>query len=230
MGSSLSLGNVKRGVTAGTAKPNGGGTFVHGFNSVSNTAGSVALYTNQASFIPTAKGGSIRAAICRGPSASPSGCSPFIFIGAQGTSVSDNAYMLGLSDNDPSALVLRKGLISAGIVDGEVGDSGILAKSSDSFAEGTWLHVRLDMIVNPSGDVVLRAYTNDLGVNVVTSPLWDAVEGLDAADEGAAFIDDVLGINSGSAPYSGGYMGFGFQVNGLSRRSFFDQIVCTRQT
>ncbi len=229
MGSSLNNSNVRKGVTAGQTPPNGGGSFVHGFNSVSATAGAVALYTNQGSFIPAAKGGSVRAAIRRGPSGSPSGCSPFIFIGAQGTSVSDNAYMLGLSDSNPSSLVLRKGLISAGIVDGEVGDSGILAKSVDSFTEGTWVHVRLDMIVNPSGDVVLRVYQNDLDVNAVTAPLWALVDGMDAETNNAAFIDDSLGINSGSLPYASGYMGFGFQVDGLARRSFFDHIECIRQ-
>lgn len=229
LGSSLSLGNVKRGVTAGSTKPNGGGTYVYGFNSVSATAGAVGLYTNQANFIPTAKGGSLRAAIMRGPSASPTGFSPFLFIGGQGTSVSDNAYMLGLSDAAPTSLVLRKGSIAQGIVDGETGDEGILAKSTGTYDEGTWYHFRLDMIVNPSGDVVLRVYQNNLGANAVTAPVWAAVDGLDGATDGAAFVDDSLGVNSGSLPFATGYMGFGFQVEGLSRRSYFDHIEALRQ-
>lgn len=229
LGSSLAIGNVRRGVTAGATKPNGGGTYVYGFNSVAAVTGTVGLYTNQANFIPTAKGGSIRAAIRRGPSASPTGFSPFLFIGAQGTSVSDNAYMLGLSDAAPSALVLRKGAISEGIVDGDLGDEGILAKSTGAFDEGDWLHFRLDMIVNPSGDVVLRVYQNDLTANTVAAPVWAAVDGLDAEDEGAAFIDDALGVNSGSLPFATGYVGFGFQLDGLSRRSYFDHIECYRQ-
>ena len=230
MGGSLTSGNVKRGVTAGVDKPSGGGNYVYGFNSVNASPGSVALYTSQASFVPTAKGGSVRAAVRRGPSASPSGCSCYVFIGAQGASTADNGYMLGLSDSDPSALMLRKGLISAGIVDGDIGDSGILAKSTATWAEGTWLHIRLDQIVNPSGDVVLRVYMNDLDVNAVNSPLWEAVEGLTAAAEGAAFIDDSLGINSGSSPFAAGYIGYGFQVSGLSRRAFIDHVAISRQT
>lgn len=229
LGSSVSIGNVRRGVTAGSTKPNGGGTYVYGFNSVAAVAGTVGLYTNQANFIPTAEGGSIRAAVMRGPSASPTGFSPFLFIGGQGTSISDNAYMLGLSDASPSTLVLRKGALSEGIVDGELGDDGILAKSTDTFDEGTWYHFRFDMIVNPSGDVVLRVYQNDLGANAVTAPVWALVDGLDAEDENAAFIDDALGVNSGSLPYSSGYMGYGFQVDGLSRRSYFDHVECLRQ-
>lgn len=230
LGSSLNNSNVRRGVTAGTDKPAGGGTYVHAFNSATATAGVVAFHANQGSFIPAAKGGSVRAAIKRGPSSSPSGCSIFLFIGAQGNSVSDSAYMLGLSDSDPSALVLRKGLISAGIVDGEVGDSGILAKSVDTFTEDTWCHVRLDMIVNPSGDVVLRVYKSDLDSNDVTAPLWAVVDGLSAEIDNTAFIDDALGINSGSLPFSSGYMGFGFQVDGIARRAFIDHIECIRQT
>lgn len=229
LGSSLNISNVRRGVTAGTTPPSGGGTFVYGFNSASATAGTVGLYTNQANFIPTAKGGSIRAAIRRGTSASPTGFSPFLFIGLQGASVSDNAYMLGLSDAAPSTLVLRKGALSEGIVDGEVGDSGILAQSTDTFDEGTWYHFRLDMIVNPSGDVILRVYQNILADNAVTAPVWAALDGLDAETDGAAFIDDALGVNSGSVPFAAGYMGFGFQVDGLSRRSYFDHIESYRQ-
>lgn len=229
LGSSVALGNVRRGVTAGTTPPSGGGTYVYGFNSVAAVTGTVGLYTNQANFIPTAKGGSIRAAVRRGTSASPTGFSPFLYVGLQGTSISDNGYMLGLSDAAPANLVLRKGALSEGIVDGETGDEGILAKSTDTFDEGTWYHLRLDMIVNPSGDVILRVYQNDLTANAVSAPVWAAVDGMDAETDGAAFVDDALGVNSGSLPFATGYMGYGFQVDGLSRRSYFDHIECLRQ-
>lgn len=219
----LSGGVVRRGVTSGITKPNGGGTYVFGFNSVSATSGTVALYTAQANFIPTAKGGSITAAIRRGTSASPTGSSCYIFIGAQGTNVSDNAYMLGLSDNQPSSIVLRKGALSSGIVDGEEGDEGILRVAADTVSDGTWVHLRLDMIANPSGDVILKVWQNDLDAHTVALPTWEAVPGMDD------YIDDALGVNSGSAPYATGYMGFGFQSAGISRRAYFDHITCARQ-
>ena len=59
--------------------------------------------------------------------------------------------------------------------------------------------------------------------------MWAALDGLDAETDGAAFIDDALGVNSGSVPFAAGYMGFGFQVDGLSRRSYFDHIESYRQ-
>ncbi len=224
MTGSVGTGVTRRGVTSGTVKPNGGGTYVFGFNTVSATAGSVALYTSQGAFVPNGSGGVITAAICRGPSASPTQYSNYLFIGAQGTGLSDNAYMLGLSDNNPSSLVLRKGTIASGIVDGEEGDAGIIRKSADTFTEGTWLHVRLDMIVNPSGDVILKVWQSDLNANAVTSPVWVGVDGMDD------FVDDALGINSLSPPYTSGYMGFGFQHAALSRRAFVDHMTCARQT
>ena len=223
MTGSVGTGITRRGVTSGTVKPAGGGTYVFGFNTVSATAGSVALYTSQGAFVPVASGGIITTAFCRGPSASPTQYSHYVFIGAQGTGLSDNAYMLGLSDNNPSSLVLRKGTIASGLVDGEEGDAGIIRKSADTFTEGTWLHVRLDMIVNPSGDVILKVWQSDLSVNDVDAPVWAGVDGMDD------FVDDALGINSGTAPYVSGYMGFGFQSAALSRRAFFDQITCARQ-
>lgn len=219
----LSAGVVRRGVTAGITKPAGGGNYVFGFNSVAATSGTVALYTSQANFIPAAKGGSITAAIRRGTSASPTGSSCYIFIGGQGTSITDTAYMLGLSDNQPSSIVLRKGTLSSGIVDGEEGDEGILRVAADTVDDGTWVHLRLDMIANPSGDVILKVWQNDLGANDVTSPVWEAVAGMDD------YIDDALGVNSGSAPYTTGYMGIGFQSAGISRRAYFDHITCARQ-
>ena len=219
----LALNVVKRGVTSGTAKPNGGGTYVYGFNSIAATPGSVALYTAQANFIPTDKGASITAAMRRGPSASPAGFSCYVFCGAQGNALGNQAYMLGLSDNNPSSITLRKGILSEGVVDGEEGDTGILRRGTDQVDEGTWIHIRLDMIVNPSGDVILKCWKSDLGANSVSSPSWGLITGMDD------FIDDSLGVNSGSLPFGSGYMGFGFQVNGISRRAYFDHITCSRQ-
>lgn len=219
----LGVGVVDRGVTSGMTPPNGGGSFVYGFNSLATTAGSVGLYTNQANFIPMAKGGSVRGAVKRGASAATTNFSPFLFIGMQGTAVSDLCYMLGLQDTEPYHIVLRKGQMSGGIPEGAPGTLGILRRSTATFSPDTWHHLRLDMVVNVSGDVYLKCFANDLTANAVTAPSWAAIAGMDD------FVDDSLGINSGSAPYTSGRVGFGFVSSDISRRAFVDHLQCLRQ-
>jgi hypothetical protein len=43
------------------------------------------------------------------------------------------------------------------------------------------------------------------------------------------FIDDHLGINSGSQPLTAGRAGFGFAVEDVSRRGFVDHVELMRQ-
>jgi hypothetical protein len=217
--------SVRRGVTTGIARPPNGGKFVYGFNSVVNTSGAVALYANQASFAPiNARGGSVRGAVQRGASGGPLNFAPFLFLGANGLDVtSAHAYLLGLDDDDPHRIVLRKGLITDGLPSTSVGTNGILAAGTESFVNSTWVHLRLDAIVNTNGDVLLQAYRSDLALHPVDNPAWALVPGI------GQFIDDALGINSGSPPLQGGYIGFGFQSKDVSRRAFFDQIEVQRQ-
>lgn len=219
----LDIATVDRGVTAGVARPPGGGSFLFGFNSLTVAKGAVALFANQANFAPMAKGGSVRGCVQRGPGGGPTGFSPFLFLCCQGMSVNDNAYELGLSDDDPHRVVLRKGSIVAGLPASE--GPGVLLRSSESFAQGTWLHLRLDVVVNPNGDVVLSAFQNDLGLHPIgTAPDWQPIGGM------PAFIDDALGINSGSKPLTSGRGGFGFAAADVTRRGFFDQLEVHRQT
>lgn len=220
---SIGTGVVDRGVTAGIARPNGGGDFLYGFNSITNTPGAVGLHTNQTNFTPAAKGGSVRAAFKRGLSGGNTNFSPFLFIGAQGNDISDNAYILGLDDDDPHQIVLRKGAMSSGVPSAAIGSSGVLAKSSASYSNNTWLHLRLDMIVNTNGDVLLQAFASDLDTYAVTAPTWVAVPGIEE------FIDDALQVNSGLAAYTSGYIGFGFQSADVTRRSYIDHVEIFRQ-
>lgn len=222
----LDAGTVDRGVTAGVTPPSGGGSFLFGFNSLAVVEGAVAVKATPAgstNFDPLLKGGSIRAAIKRGSSPGNTGWSPFLFIGAQGNSVNDNAYLLGLEDNDPYRIVLRKASIQSGIPVADSGNS--LRQSSASFlrADDVWHHLRLDMVVNDNGDVVLKCFANDLDAHLVTAPTWAAIAGM------ADFIDDALGIASGSQPYIDGRIGFGCRVEDSQRRSFIDQIECLKQ-
>ncbi len=216
---------VDRGVTTGEARPNGGDSFVFGFNSLVNDPSVVAQYTNQAGFAPTPalKGGSVRLAIKRGVSGGPTEFSGFIFMQLGGTNSEINAYMLGLSDNDPYTIVLAKDKIANGTPDvapnsKTQGGFGVLARSLATFAQDVWLHLRLDTIVNQNGDVLLQVFRNDLNSNPVNAPDWVAEPGLET------FIDDQLGVNTGSQPLTSGRMGFGFESRDISRRIFVDHV------
>lgn len=219
----LDIAAVDRGVTTGIEPPPGGGDFVFAFNSLDAVQGAVALFANLPDFAPMTKGGSIRGCIKRGSGGGPTGFSPFLFLCCQGNSVNDSAYLLGLSDDDPHRVVLRKGSPAVGIPDSE-GQGGLLA-SGESFAQGTWFHLRLDVIVNDNGDIVLHTFQNDLAQHPLdTAPDWTPIPGM------VDFIDDHLGINSGSQPYLSGRAGFGFAVTDVTRRAYFDHLELMRQT
>ncbi len=217
----LPAATVDRGVTAGINRPPGGGTFLFGFNSLALATGAVALFVNLPGFAPMAKGASVRGGLQRGPGGGATGFAPFLFVCGQGTSVNDQAYLLGLSDDDPHRVVLRKGAAAGGV---PPEGPGTLLQSGESFAQGTWLHVRLDAIVNGNGDVVLAAFRNDLALHPLgTPPDWLPIPGM------PPFIDDQLGINSGSQPLTSGRGGFGFAVRDVTRRGFFDHLELARQ-
>lgn len=229
----LAIGALDRGVTTGETPPNGGGSFVFGFNSLVTSQGAAGLFTNQAGFAPTAanKGGSVRGAIKRGPSAGDTNHSPFFFLLCQGVSVNDHAYLLGLSDGEPSKIVLAKLPVVGGLPAAPVaGVGGVLGLSSGTWAKDTWLHLRLDAIVNLNGDVLLQAFASAL-TNPVTSPSWAAIPGL------ANFVDDALGVNSQAAgvasgfwqPFASGRMGLACFTKDISRRGWFDHVECLRQ-
>lgn len=222
-----------RGVTAGIARPNGGGDYVYGFNSQTLDVGAVALHANQPAFAPMPSGGTVRGAIQRGKSGGPQNFAPFLFLALQGQSVSDQAYMLGLGDDDPHHIVLKKGPLNGGLEDfAPVPDSNsILLRSTNAFVEATWLHLRLDAIVQGSGDVLLQVYQSDLTTQTVAAPLWLPVPGMEGpfSPSFLGFVDDSLGINTGSQPLVGGRAGYGFFTADVSRRGFFDQLQVGRQ-
>jgi len=229
LGGGLTAETIRRGITSGIARPNGGGSFIFGFHSAASTLGAVGFYTNQANFAPvdTGYGGSVRGCIQRSMGTS---FSPFLFISLENTAVTDGGYLLGLQDCSPSRIVLRKGSLSGGLPNGvpEVtpGSTGILRQSTATFASGTWVQLRLDVVANISGDAILKVFQSNLTDHACTSPDWEAVAGMDD------FVDDALGVNTGSLPYpiaSGGYMGFAFASNSTGKRGYFDTIECLRQ-
>ncbi len=235
-----SSGTVARGVTAGVTPPNGGGSFVFGFNSLSATPGAVGFTIDGTAnsganerFAPMqtdssiATGGSIRGVLQRGISSEPqTGFAPMLFLHLKSgitttPNVNDVGYLLGLEDSNPARIVLRKGALNGGLtVDTSL---STLRISSAAYNPGTWVHVRLDAIYNQNGDVVLKVYQNDLTTYTVTNPTWVPVPGM------TDFIDDVLTINSGTAPLSGGFCGFSYYSSDLQKRAFVDQVQLLRQ-
>jgi len=230
---SLSSASVVRGVTAGITPPNGGGSFVYGFNSLAAVTGAVGLFTNLANFSPMAKGADITGALMRGTGGGADEHSVFLFLGLGGTAVADEGYLFGLSDSDPAHIVLRKGSLINGLIDDSPGTSGVLARSTETVEIGTWVHLRLEMVVNVSGDVVLNVYKSDLSSYAVTAPSWAAVAGMSGYTGGiaaTAFLDDALGVNSGSSPYTSGRGGYAFRCSDITRRAYVDHITLARQT
>jgi hypothetical protein len=222
LANSLSSGVVRRAPTAGVVTHTGGGTFALGARSIANTAGAWGLYTNQANFAPTPanKGASVRGAIKK-LTGNQTLFAPVLFAQLQAADVNANGYLLGITDGDPGRIALVKGKLVDGLPDAAaLGTLGVLRRSTATFAGNTWLHLRLDVVVNTNGDVVLNCFRN---TGNVTSPTWDPVPGLDQV------IDDVLGANTGSVPYSNGYMGIGARFADTGRTAYWDHIDCRRQ-
>jgi hypothetical protein len=205
---SLNLASVARGVTAGLTPPNGGASHIYGWRALnSGVVGVTANYCSVAGFDPIepGEGGQITGAVMR-QIGDKANMSVFLAIQCQSNDVlTASAYMLGISAGDPGYIMLRKGTLIGGLPDDTPGSSGVLRKSSAQIDLLEWVHLRLDCIVNPSGDVILNCYQNNLAVNPVTTPIWAAIPGM------PSYNDDVLGVNSGSPGITaGGRVGYGF--------------------
>jgi hypothetical protein len=232
----LSSGNVARGVTHGIPRPASTvqNDFIYGFNSQTGQPGGVAGWIVSAgAYNPTAanKGGRITACVQKGASAGNTGFAPMLFIGLQNADLANPAckgYVLGLADADPPHLVLKKGLLNAQLQDVAPvpASNGILARSTNTYNLGVWYHLRLDMVVNINGDVILTVYENNLAEQPLgTPPDWVAVPGM------VPFTDDALMVNTGTAPYTNGRIGFAswFGASQAQRRVYFDAITVDRQ-
>jgi hypothetical protein len=209
---SLAAASLARGVTTGVTAPNGGSNFVFAWRSlVGGTSGAHALRNDVANFnpIPGNNGGFIECALLRGAGSSATGHSVMAFFQAQSDDVAaGEAYLLGLSNGDPGNIVLRKGTIQGGLPESAIGVDGVLRRSSATVAQGEWVHLRLEVNVQPAGDVLLDVYQNDLTTNPVTAPVWVAVDGM------STYTDDALGINTGTPGLqAGGRSGIAYQIS-----------------
>lgn len=205
---SLNSASVARGVTAGLPPPNGGESHIFGWRALnSGVVGVTAFYTNVAGFDPidSGEGGQITGTVLRhiGDKAN---MSAFLAVQCQSNDVlTASGYLLGISAGDPGYIMLRKGSLIGGLPDDTPGNSGVLRKSTAQIDLGEWVHLRLDCIVNPSGDVILNCFWSNLAENPVINPVWEPIPGMDS------YNDDVLGVNSGSPGLTGGgRVGYGF--------------------
>lgn len=217
----LAAATVSRGVSQGFTPPNGGGSFVYGWKSLQATTGVVGLVVNGSDFYPMAEGVRVEAAIQRNGEQQ---ATVMLCQALDSNDVTANGYLIGLTDDEePSHLVVIKGSPSNGL---QEASEGLLLKSTATFAKGTWVHIRMDIIVQPHGDVHIQVAQNaDLATNPVTAPVWTAIDGM---DEG--YIDDALGVNSGSLPYaSGGYAGFAYYTTAIGRYGLIDHVRVARQ-
>lgn len=225
----LSSASVTRGpvTSAVVALPSGNdGSFVFGQHSLTNDPGVVAYYSNEVGFAPLSKCGFIHGGLQKGVSAGGNLFSPFLFICLGGTVSTSLAYMLGLDDSATPRLVLRKGQLSTGIPAAAPGAQGVLRRSTSTYSLGAWLHVRLDAIKQPTGDVLLQVFANNITANGIDTPTWEAIAGL------SDFTDDALGVNSSllgitgtdSLPLVGGRVGWGCRVADVNRNAYFAMV------
>lgn len=214
------------GTTAAFPTPSGGGSRTYSWRAAdASINGAHAVRVDAPNFapIPGNNGGSIRGAIYRADGSSAEDHSVFLFFQLQEDDTSGTAYLLGLSPEVSSHLVLVKGPLSSGIPTSAEKTDGVVRRSTETYGQGTWLHVRLDVVVNPNGDVVLNTWVNDLTANDVTAPTWVAV------DEMSGVIDDVLGWETGTPGLNvGGRMGFAYHATSSGTAGAVDHIRVAR--
>lgn len=231
-GLSSSLLAVNPVTSAVVALPNGNdGSFVFGFHSITNDVGVSAYYSTQSGYAPTSKQGRLSAALQKGVGAGNDKHSPFIFLGLGGTGSTNMAYMLGLDESATPRIVLRKGQLANGLPAVAPGSQGVLRRSSSTISIGTWIHLKIDAILQPGGDVLIQCFQNDIVANGVDSPVWTAIAGIsDFTDDAGGINSALLGITGAdSAPLTSGRMGFGTRSADANRNSYFARIAPEKQ-
>jgi len=229
---SLDASKVVKNVSLAFTTPpaSGANDFLYGFHTATSDAGAAALYAAAATGInvptPALKGGRISGCLKR-YSASDK-YAPFIGLICGIDVETAIAYFVGLTQGASSyQIALKKGTLISGL---SVADSGILRVSTEAFDDigdlaEAWHHIELDVLVNPQGEVRLMIRENDLTANDVDAPAFVAIDGMDP------FIDDSLGILSGSLPLTGAFrFCFGMYTEGLaSVACMLDHLVVNEQ-
>jgi hypothetical protein len=234
----LTSSNVLRVETAAFTPPNGGGSFVQAYKSISVGSGVMALFYTGTGFAPTGatKAGLARAAMKRATSGGASGWAPFVFVSLSGTDVADTAYLLGIGDASPGHLILRKGPLNAGLPDVAPGTagSGVIWRSDESVSIDEWAHIQLMVAGNANGDAVISIWRSNLSTSTLSSPTMVLVPGRRVAQVGGlvadtGITDDGAGILTGSPAYASGRLGYGCYFSDVARVAMFDGIYLEAQ-
>lgn len=197
------------------------------------TSGVLGYFVNEVDFAPAVGDQAIEGVLYRQPGPSGSGVSNFLFAALQGTDTTSSGYMIGLSDSNPSRIVLAKARPQDGLqnVAPDPDNNGILLRGTQDFAVATWVHVRLEIVVNANGDVFVKPLWSDLDLHLVTAPVWQTPEGMDGILVPAydGFLDDFAQTYSGSAPFGSGRLGYGAKFTDISRIAAFDHVRVERE-
>jgi hypothetical protein len=230
-GTALGTGDVARGVSSAfTLAHTDAGSYCYGLHSLTSTVGFAGKSLDISDFNPvtgTRKGASIRCLMKR--YASGGNYAPMFGL-IQGTDpTTANGYLIGLSAASSYKVAVKKGVPVGGL---DHTGSYILRSSDDAFtavgdAASVWFHLRLDVLVNPHGEVIINVYENDVQTNGLGSgkESWVAIDGI------TQFIDDPAGVFSGSVPYLDGFYAiFGMYTSAAGSIALFDHIEVLRQT
>lgn len=223
----LTSPDVRDSVSQAFAAPNGGGNTVRVFNSTVSTLGVAGEYYNVSGWNPTPdnKGMLVQVALKKANVSSADKCAAMVFIMLGGDSITDEGYILGLTDSNTPRLCLRKGSLVGGLpASAAVGQQGVLAVSTATYALNQWVHVQFQATVNPGSDTVIQVKTNDLNAHSIISPVWTYPAGLKDLTKvfDATFVDDAAGIASGSPGFTAGRGGVAMWTNASNRQVFFD--------
>lgn len=189
-----------------------------GFHSLDNVSGFTGLTLNVSGFNPIAghKGGIFYAILKK--QIPQYGGAPVVGFVDSPSAQGGSGYLLGLSEEAPSRIILRKGTLGSGM---SISGTGVLRLSDESFLDATWVELALYLTVNLQGDIALRIRRRD----PVIAGTWSAVPGM------ADIVDDIIGKASGSVPVEGDFFPvFGHYNSGQSGRvSLFDYMRVSRQ-
>jgi len=223
----LDAGSIIQGVTAGLTPPTGGGTYLYGFHALQAVVGVAGKHCDPTSdplFDPmqdgsaNQKGGAIYAAMRRHTQGN--GYAAMIGLMAGLNVQTSQGYWLGLSNTEPYQIVLKKGAAAGGL---DPASADVLRVSDANYPSPQWFDLRLDVLLNPHGDVVINVYRNESAD--VSSRSWVVIPGMDQ------YIDDSLGVLTGSVPLINGFRGVVAMYNDgtAGRVVCFDHVVCKRQ-
>jgi hypothetical protein len=216
MNGNLDSSTVSRGQTDNVAFDIQENTYAVGFHTLKAAQGFTGLANAIDNFCPITdgKGGVISALLRR--HIPQFGGAPLIFLANSKDAQTAQAYMLGLSEDFPYRIVLKKGLLGSGL---KVADA--LRVSAQAWQTPLWFELALQVGVNAQGDIGLIVQRRD----PVLTGAWGSVPGM------AFLLDDALGRASGQPPVFGDfYVGFGHYSSGASGRvSVFDHLIVERQ-